>query len=48
MSVDELFQDSSMNIWLRRLPPGDGPSHLDIGEETIRKIPTAKQEVIGG
>jgi hypothetical protein len=48
MFADERFQDPSMNIWLRRLPPETVPPTSTLGKETIRKIPTAKQEVIGG
>jgi len=42
------FQDFSLNNWIRRLPTQMIQAHLNLDANTIRKIPSEKQEVIGG
>jgi oxalate decarboxylase len=42
------FVDFSMNNWIRRLPPEMVTAHLHLDEETIKRIPAEKQEVIAG
>jgi oxalate decarboxylase len=42
------FQDISLNNWIRRLPPEMATAHLNLDAETLKKIPSEKQEIIAG
>ena len=42
------FIDFSLNNWLRHLPPEMVTAHLNLDEQTIRKIPSEKLTVIAG
>jgi oxalate decarboxylase len=42
------YMDISLNNWIRRLPPEMVTSHLNIDEETYKKIPLENQGVITG
>jgi oxalate decarboxylase len=42
------FMDISLNNWIRRMPPEMASAHLNLDASTLRKIPSEKQEIIGG
>lgn len=41
------FVDFSLNNWLRRLPPEMVTAHLNLNEQEIRRIPSAKELIVG-
>ncbi|HZL67927.1 MAG TPA: cupin domain-containing protein [Candidatus Limnocylindrales bacterium] len=47
MSKASEFVDSSLNNWIRRLPPEMVASHMNLDEDEIKKIPVEKQSLIG-
>jgi oxalate decarboxylase len=42
------FMDVSLNNWIRRMPPEMATAHLKLDAATLKKIPSEKQEIIGG
>jgi oxalate decarboxylase len=44
--ASELFQDVSLNNWLRHLPSAMVTQHLNLDANSIKKIPAAKQEIL--
>ncbi len=44
--ASDLFQDVSLNNWLRHLPIGMVEQHLNLDANSIKKIPEEKQEVL--
>jgi len=42
------YQDFSLNNWIRHMPPEMATAHLNLDEETLRKIPADKQVIIAG
>ena len=47
MSKASEFVDSSLNNWIRRLPPEMVASHMNLDEDEIKKILAEKQSLIG-
>ncbi len=44
--ASDLFQDVSLNNWLRHLPVGMVAQHLNLDASSIKKIPEEKQAVL--
>jgi oxalate decarboxylase len=42
------FLDISLNNWIGRMPPEMATAHLNLDKATLKKIPSEKQEIIGG
>jgi oxalate decarboxylase len=41
-----VYEDYSLNNWLRRLPPEAAMAHLKIGQTILNKIPAEKYVVL--
>ncbi len=46
MFASDMFQDVSLNQWLRRVPPQMVQAHLGFDQASLAKIPAEKMEIV--